>query len=58
MMNLVTGVVGIVLVGLFLGFMVWWIKEVPLTLIVLGVMALLAYDFVLSLRSGNGPDRG
>ena len=58
MMGLVTGVVGIVLVLLFLGILVWWIKALPLTIIVVGVIALLLYDFVRTLRYGeSGPGR-
>jgi hypothetical protein len=38
--------------------MVWWLKEWPLTIIVLIAMALLVYDFVRTLRYGeNGGGR-
>jgi hypothetical protein len=58
MMGLVTGVVGIALVLLFLGILVWWIKALPLTIIVVSVVALLLYDFVRTLRYGeSGPGR-
>ena len=58
MMGFVTGVVGIALVLLFLGFLVWWIQALPLTIIVVGVVALLLYDFVRTLRYGeSGPGR-
>jgi hypothetical protein len=51
--NLVTGIIGIAMVGTFLGIMIWWVKAVPLIIIVVGVLLLLVYDFVLSLRVGN-----
>jgi hypothetical protein len=55
-MTLITGLVGITLVGLFLGIMAWWIKAVPFTLIVVAVLLLLLYDFVRTLRYGEGGD--
>ena len=57
-MTLITGLIGIAMVMVFLGFMVWWLKELPLTIIVVIAMALLVYDFVRSLRYGeNGGGR-
>jgi hypothetical protein len=57
-MTLVTGLVGIGLLAAFLGIMVWWVKALPLTLIVLVVMAMLVYDLVQTLRHGeDGPQR-
>jgi hypothetical protein len=53
MMNFVTGVIGIAGVVAFLGIMLWWVPAPPLIIIVVAVMALLFYDFALSLR-GNG----
>lgn len=50
MMNLITGIIGIVLVAIFMGFMLVWVKAPPLIVICLGVGALLIYDFYLSLR--------
>ena len=58
MMTLITGLIGIVLVMVFLGFMVWWLKELSLTVIVVIAMSLLLYDFVRTLRYGeNGGGR-
>lgn len=54
MMNFVTGIIGIAMVCAFLGIMVWWIKALPLIIIVALVVALLIVDFVQSLRTGNG----
>lgn len=55
MMTLVTGLIGIAMVLAFLGIMVWWIRELPLTIIVVAVVIMLLYDFVQTLRFG---DRG
>jgi hypothetical protein len=52
-MTLVTGLIGIAMLLGFLGFLVWWIKEVPFTIIVVVVLLLLLYDFVQTLRSGD-----
>ena len=38
----------------FLGFMLWWVKALPLIIIVAVTMALLIYDFVYTLRHGEG----
>lgn len=54
MTNLVSGLIGIALVTIFLGILAWWIKALPLTLIVLAVMAMLIYDFMQSLRPAEG----
>ena len=54
MTNLVTGIIGIVSVIVFLGILLWWIKALPLIIICVGVMLLLIWDFVQSLRTGTG----
>ena len=57
-MTLVTGIIGIALLVVFLGILVWWIKALPLTIIVVVVVLLLVYDFVQTLRYGeNGSGR-
>lgn len=57
-MTLVTGIIGIAMLVAFLGLLVWWIKALPFTIIVVAVVGLLLYDFVQTLRSGdNGPRR-
>ena len=53
MTNLVTGIIGIAAVSIFLGILLWWIKALPLIIIVVCVVALLLVDFVQSLRTGN-----
>jgi len=52
-MTLVTGLIGITALVLFLGFLVWWIKALPFTIIVAVVVLLLLYDFVRTLRYGD-----
>jgi hypothetical protein len=56
-MTLITGIIGIAMLGLFLGFMLAWVPAPPLIVIVVGVMALLIYDFVLTLRYGENGKR-
>ncbi|HEY4767935.1 MAG TPA: hypothetical protein VII26_03270 [Candidatus Limnocylindria bacterium] len=53
MMTLITGIVGIAMLVTFLGFLVWWIKDLPFTIIVVGVVLLLLYDFVRVLLYGE-----
>jgi hypothetical protein len=56
--NVIAGVIGISMLGTFLGIMLWWVKAPPLIIIVLVVMALLIYDFVQTMRFGeSGPGR-
>ncbi|MGH7263421.1 MAG: hypothetical protein ACREMB_01010, partial [Candidatus Rokuibacteriota bacterium] len=52
-MILITGLIGIAMLLAFMGFLVWWIKELPFTIIVVGVVVLLLYDFVRTLRYGE-----
>jgi hypothetical protein len=56
-MTLITGIIGIAMVCTFLGFMVVWVKAPPLIIIVIGTMLLLIYDFVQTLRYGEGGRR-
>jgi len=51
MTNLITGLIGMVMMATFLGFLVWWLKDLPFTLIVVFVVILAAVDFVQSLRT-------
>jgi hypothetical protein len=58
MTNLVTGIIGLAMVMAFLGFMLVWVKAVPLIIIVVFVMILAVTDFVQTLRAGsNGASR-
>jgi hypothetical protein len=56
--HLIAGIIGIGMLATFLGIMLWWVKALPLIIIVVLVMALLIYDFVQTLRFGeSGPGR-
>jgi hypothetical protein len=53
MMTLVTGVIGIATLLAFLGVLVWWIRALPLAIIVVAVVAMVLYDFVQTVRHGD-----
>jgi phosphotransferase system glucose/maltose/N-acetylglucosamine-specific IIC component len=53
MMTFINGLIGIAMVSTFLGIMAWWIKELPITIIVVGVVLLMIYDFVQTVRHGD-----
>jgi hypothetical protein len=50
---LISGLIGIALLATFLGIMVWWVKALPLIIIVVGVLALLVFDFAQELRAAS-----
>jgi len=52
MRDIIPGIIGIAMVVAFLGFMLVWVKAVPLIIIIVGVMLLLIYDWVNTLRYG------
>jgi hypothetical protein len=52
-MTFISGIIGIGLLATFLGIMLWWAPAVPLIIIVVGVLILLIYDFVQTLRHGE-----
>ena len=52
-MNLVAGMIGIGMLAVFLGIMIWWVPAPPLIIIVVGVMLMLIYDFIQTLRYGE-----
>jgi hypothetical protein len=49
--NLVPALIGIACFALFVGFLAYKIATLPLTLITVGVLALVAADFVRTLRA-------
>lgn len=53
MANLITGIIGIAVVSAFLGFLMWWLKSIPLTVIMLSVIGLMIYDVIGSVRANN-----
>lgn len=48
--NVFGAVVGSILMFGFLGFLGWWLKSWPLSLIILFVLGLMVYDIVKGLR--------
>jgi hypothetical protein len=50
-MTLITGTIGVAMLLTFLGIMLWWIKALPLIVIVCGILALMLYDFVVEMRA-------
>jgi len=52
-MTLIAGFIGILGFVAFLGFMLWWVKALPLIIIVAIVTVLLAYDYVQTVRFGE-----
>ncbi|MGQ0677850.1 MAG: hypothetical protein ACT4N4_17440 [Rhodospirillales bacterium] len=53
MSMIVTGLIGMALVTLFLGVFVFWVKAAPLIVIILIVLALMAFDFWQEVRGQN-----
>lgn len=53
MINIITGVIGLLAVMIFLGYYVVALTFLPLTLIIIGVLGMAMGDFVLSLRNNN-----
>ena len=49
--NLVPALIGLTVFALFVGFLAYKIAALPLTLIIAGVLALVAADFVRTLRA-------
>jgi hypothetical protein len=53
MLSLITAIIGIAMLAGFTGFLLWWVPAPPLIIIVVGVMCLLLYDIVQTLRYGE-----
>ncbi len=51
--TLIAGVIGIAMVCGFLAILLIWVPALPIVIIILMVIAMMVYDFWLSLR-GNG----
>jgi hypothetical protein len=52
-MILITGVIGVVMLCAFLGFMLVWVPAPPLIVIMVSVTLLLIYDLVRTVRYGE-----
>lgn len=57
MVNIITGAVAIIMLAVFLGKYAITLNAVPLWVIILGVLAMAAADYVLSLRGGGSDDQ-
>lgn len=57
MTNLITGIIGLAMVMTFLGFMVIWVKAIPLIIIVVCVMIMAVIDFVQTLKAAANSAR-
>ena len=53
MTTIITGLIGIALLFGFVGFMVVWVKALPLIIIVTVVGLMVVYDFVQTVRFGE-----
>ena len=49
--NILCAGIGIALFVLFIGTILVWIKAIPLIIIVLGVIAAMVYDVILSVHN-------
>ena len=58
MINLITGIVGVLVLAMFLGNYALTLGSVPLWIIIGGVTLMLFADFVLSLRKRNSGGSG
>jgi len=58
MTNLLTGLLAMLMLLVFLGDYAVRIGSVPLWIIIVGVLMLALYDFLQSVRGGNGNSRG
>ena len=56
--NIVNGVIGIVLVVLFLGGYAIGVRSFPLALIIVGVIAMIGFDFYQTVKKENGQAGG
>ena len=58
MRDIVNGTIGVILLLAFLGILMWWIKSIPLTVIIVSSLAVMLYEFVQTMRHGeNGSPR-
>lgn len=51
--TIISGILGIAMLFAFVGFMVIWVKALPLILIVSFVGLMVIYDFVQTVRAGE-----
>jgi hypothetical protein len=51
--TLFCGIIGMAVVLIFLGIGIWWVPAPPVVISVVGVMALMIYDFYRTVRWGE-----
>ncbi|MEE8152949.1 MAG: hypothetical protein V3T76_07920 [candidate division NC10 bacterium] len=51
--NVITGLIAVLLISVFLGFYAVTLESLPLSIIILSVLALVLFDFVQSVRKGK-----
>lgn len=56
MTNKIAGLLGVLLVVVFLGFYIIKVPSIPLGIIILGVIIMILVDFYESLTSENGEE--
>jgi hypothetical protein len=58
MRDLAAGVIGIAMVFIFMGVILWRVPALPLVIISIAVAVLLLYDFVRAVRYGESGSNG
>lgn len=58
MRDVVAGLIGIVMVFVFMGIILWRVPALPLVVISVAVGAMLLYDFALTLRQRENRNGG
>ncbi|MFQ5760089.1 MAG: hypothetical protein ACE5HM_03850 [Acidiferrobacterales bacterium] len=56
MVRLITGLIGVVMVVVFLGYYAYMIGSIPLWLIIVAILAMAIADYVQSLRTDENAD--
>ncbi|MCL4710452.1 MAG: hypothetical protein KJZ73_04330 [Pseudorhodoplanes sp.] len=51
--TIISGIIGIALLFAFVGFMLIWVKALPLIIIAVITGAMVVYDFVQTVRAGE-----
>ncbi len=52
--NIIAGVIGVAMIVVFLGFYVIKLNSIPLWIIIVGIIAMILYEFYESIVKGEG----
>ncbi len=52
--NIIAGVIGVAMIVVFLGFYVIKLNSIPLWIIIIGIIAMILYEFYESIAKGEG----